>query len=238
MMMTRIKFCGMTRREDVIMACDVGAGAVGFNFWPKSSRAVTPEQARALVRMMPPFLAMIGVFVDQPAAEIREVVRFVGLTAVQLHGRETPLDAAGLDGDAGHVIKAIGEPGEDIVSTASAWPERVVLMVDAIDPAQRGGTGTRADWAAAARLARMRRVILAGGLRPDNVGEAVRQVRPYAVDVASGVELRPGIKDHARMRAFADAVRAVEIQTSSASASASASSASASTSASGGETSS
>jgi phosphoribosylanthranilate isomerase len=235
MMMTRIKFCGMTRREDVIMACDCGAGAVGFNFWPKSARAITPEEARALVRLMPPFLAMIGVFVDQPAAEIREIVRFVGLTAVQLHGRETPVDAAGLDGDAGHVIKAIGEPGEDIVSTASAWPEQVVLMVDAIDPAQRGGTGARADWAAAARLARLRRVILAGGLRPDNVGEAVRQVRPYAVDVASGVELRPGIKDHARMRAFAEAVRAVEIQTPSASASGSAS---ASASASAGESSS
>jgi phosphoribosylanthranilate isomerase len=217
--MTRIKFCGMTRREDVIMACDVGAGAVGFNFWPRSSRAITPEAARALARITPPFMAMIGVFVDQPVAEIKEIVRFVGLTAVQLHGRETPADAAGLDGDAGHVIKAVGEPGEDIVSTATAWPERVVLMVDAIDPAQRGGTGGRADWAAAAQLARLRRVILAGGLRPDNVGEAVRQVRPYAVDVASGVELRPGIKDHARMRAFADAVRAVEIHTSAAPAS-------------------
>jgi phosphoribosylanthranilate isomerase len=211
MMMTRIKFCGLTRLEDVIMAVDVGAGAVGFNFWPHSSRAITPDNARALVRMMPPFLAMIGVFVDQPVEEIREIVRFVGLTAVQLHGRETPADAAALDGHAGHVIKALGEPGQDLVSAAAQWPQRVVLMVDAIDPQQRGGTGTRADWTAAAALARQRQVILAGGLRPENVGEAVRQVRPYAVDVASGVELRPGIKDHARMRAFADAVRAVEI---------------------------
>jgi phosphoribosylanthranilate isomerase len=211
MMTTRIKFCGITRREDVIMAADVGAGAVGFNFWGGSSRRVTPEEARTLVRFTPPFLAMIGVFVDQPIDEIREIVRFVGLTAAQLHGRETPSDAAALDGHAGHVIKAIGEPGQDLLAAAATWPERVVLLVDAIDPQQRGGTGARADWNAAAMLARTRRVILAGGLRPDNVEEAVRRVRPYAVDVASGVELRPGIKDHARMRAFADAVRAVDI---------------------------
>jgi phosphoribosylanthranilate isomerase len=105
----------------------------------------------------------------------------------------------------------MGEPGQDLLSAAAEWPERVVLMVDAIDPQQRGGTGTRADWTAAAALARQRQVILAGGLRPENVGEAVRQVRPYAVDVASGVELRPGVKDHVRMRAFAEAVRGVEI---------------------------
>jgi phosphoribosylanthranilate isomerase len=210
-MLTRIKFCGMTRREDVIMAADVGAGAVGFMFWKQSPRAITPEDARALVRMMPPFLAMIGVFVDQPIDEVREVVKFVGLTAVQLHGRETPADAAALDGHAGHVIKAIGEPDQDLLTQAAIWPEPRVLLVDAIDPTLRGGTGRRADWHAAATLARTRRVILAGGLRPDNVGEAVRTVRPYAVDVASGVEARPGVKDHARMRAFAEAVRAVNI---------------------------
>jgi phosphoribosylanthranilate isomerase len=211
MMMTRIKFCGLTRREDVIMAADVGAGAVGLQFWKQSPRAVSPEEARALVRVMPPFLAMIGVFVDQPVDEIREIVRFVGLTAVQLHGRETPADAAALDGHAGHVIKAIGDPDLDLMTQAAVWPEPRVLLVDAIDPTLRGGTGRRADWNGAATLARARRVILAGGLRPDNVGEAVRQVRPYAVDVASGVEVRPGIKDHARMRAFAEAVRAVDL---------------------------
>jgi phosphoribosylanthranilate isomerase len=210
-MTTRLKFCGLTRREDVIMAADVGAGAIGLQFWKQSPRAITPEEARALVRMMPPFLAMIGVFVDQPVDDIREIVRFVGLTAVQLHGRESAADAAALDGHAGHVIKAIGDPDLDLMTQAAAWPEPRVLLVDAIDPALRGGTGRRADWNAAATLARTRRVILAGGLRPDNVGEAVRQVRPYAVDVASGVEVRPGIKDHARMRAFADAVRAVDI---------------------------
>jgi len=195
----------MTRLEDVIIACDLGAGAVGFIFWPSSPRAVTPEQARAIVRIMPPFMAMIGVFVDQPAAEVREIAQFVGLTGVQLHGRETPEYAAEFEG---HVIKAIGEPGQDLLATAGEWPERFVLLVDGIDPRQRGGTGERADWTAAATLARTRRVILAGGLRPENVGEAVARVRPYAVDVASGVELRPGIKDPARMQAFADAVRA------------------------------
>jgi len=202
--MARIKFCGMTRREDVIMAADLGAGAVGFIFWPKSPRAVTPEQARALVRVLPPFLAVVGVFVDQPIAEIQEVVRFVGLSAVQLHGNETPADAAQFDR---HVIKAIGERDQDLIATAAEWPERVVLLVDAIDRDQRGGTGARSDWTAAATLARSRQVILAGGLRPENVAEAITHVQPYAVDVSSGVELRPGIKDHARMQAFADAVR-------------------------------
>jgi phosphoribosylanthranilate isomerase len=205
--MTRVKFCGMTRREDVIMAADLGAGAVGFIFWPKSPRAVTPEQARALARVLTPFTGVVGLFVDQPIAEIQEIVKFVGLSAVQLHGHETPLDAAAFDG---HVIKAIGERDQDLIATAAAWPERVVLLVDGIDPQQRGGTGTRADWTAAATLARTRRVILAGGLNPDNVADAIRQVQPYAVDVSSGVEQRPGIKDHVRMQAFADAVRSVE----------------------------
>jgi phosphoribosylanthranilate isomerase len=206
--MTRIKFCGLTRLDDVIMAADLGAAAVGFNFWPKSPRAVTPEQARRLVRALPPFLATVGVFVDRPVHEIQEIVRFVGLTAVQLHGRETPAEAAAFDG---HVIKALGERGQDLGAAAAEWPERYVLLVDAIDPSQRGGTGERADWNGAASLARARRVILAGGLSADNVGEAIRRVHPYAVDVASGVESRPGVKDHARMQAFADAVRAAAV---------------------------
>jgi phosphoribosylanthranilate isomerase len=208
--MTRIKFCGMTRREDVIAAADVGAGAVGFIFWPSSPRAVTPEQAQALARIVPPFLATVGVFVDQPADDVRRIAQFVGLSTVQLHGRETPEDAAAFE-DHGHVIKAIGEQDEDLAVAAARWPEKIVLLVDGIDPQRRGGTGTRADWRAAAALARARRVILAGGLRPDNVGEAVSQVQPYAVDVSSGVESKPGIKDHARMRAFADAVRSARI---------------------------
>ncbi len=208
--MTRIKFCGMTRREDVIAAADVGAGAVGFIFWPSSPRAVTPEQAQALVRIVPPFLATVGVFVDQAADDVRRIAQFVGLSTVQLHGRETPEYAAAFE-DHGHVIKAIGERDEDLAVAAARWPEKIVLLVDGIDPQRRGGTGTRADWSAAAALARARRVILAGGLRPDNVGEAVAQVQPYAVDVSSGVESKPGIKDHARMRAFADAVRSARI---------------------------
>jgi phosphoribosylanthranilate isomerase len=206
--MTRIKFCGMTRREDVIAAADVGAGAVGFIFWPSSPRAITPEQAQALVRIVPPFLATVGVFVDQAAEDVRRIAEFVGLSTIQLHGRETPEYAAQFDG---HVIKAIGEPDQDLATAAALWPEKIALLVDAIDPQRRGGTGARADWSAAAALARTRRVILAGGLRPDNVGEAVAQVQPYAVDVSSGVESRPGIKDHARMRAFADAVRSARV---------------------------
>lgn len=202
---TLVKFCGMTRREDVVFAADLGAAAVGFVLWPRSPRAVTPDQARDLVRALPPFTAAVGVFVDEPPERVREIVQFAGLTVAQLHGRETP-DMLPVIG--GRVIKALGEPDADLLADAARWPDAVTLLVDAVDPEQRGGTGREADWARAADLARTRRVVLAGGLRPENVAAAIARVAPFAVDVASGVEAGPGVKDHARMTAFIDAVRA------------------------------
>lgn len=201
-----VKFCGMTRREDAVAAADLGAAAVGFVLWARSKRAVTPEQVRDIVRALPPFIATVGVFVDESIERVKEIVAFAGLSAAQLHGRETPAMAAA----AGvRVIKALGEPGVDLVDEASRWPEAVTLLIDAVDPRERGGTGHAADWDGAAAVAKTRRIILAGGLNQDNVADAIARVRPYAVDIASGVEERgrPGVKDPARMAAFFDAVR-------------------------------
>jgi phosphoribosylanthranilate isomerase len=197
-----MKFCGITRLEDGWAAADLGAAAIGFVFAPTSPRAITPEAARAIAVKLPPFLHRVGVFVDVPAADLRRVAGHVGLDAVQLHGRETPADAASAWP---RVIKALARDA-DPSTAAEVWPEDVTLLVDAATGDALGGTGQLADWPAAAALARRRRLVLAGGLTADNVGEAIAIVRPYAVDVSSGIETRPGEKSVARMRAFARAV--------------------------------
>jgi phosphoribosylanthranilate isomerase len=199
-----IKFCGFTRTEDAWAAADAGAAAVGFVFAASSPRAVTPETARTIGRTLPPFLQRVGVFVDAPAAEVRAIAAFAELDVVQLHGGESVQDAATVWP---RVIKALAR-GRDLVEQAQDWSDEVTLLVDAATGAAPGGTGELADWPAAAVLARGRRVVLAGGLTADNVGQAIRVVRPYAVDVSSGIETRPGIKSASLMRAFAWAVEA------------------------------
>jgi phosphoribosylanthranilate isomerase len=199
-----IKFCGLTRTEDAWAAADAGAAAVGFVFAASSPRAVTPETARTIGRTLPPFLQRVGVFVDAPAADVRAIAAFAELDVVQLHGRESVQDAATVWP---RVIKALAR-GRDLIDQAQDWSDEVTLLVDAATGEAPGGTGELADWPAAAALARARRVVLAGGLTAENVGEAIRVVRPYAVDVSSGIETRPGIKSASRMRAFAWAVEA------------------------------
>jgi phosphoribosylanthranilate isomerase len=198
----RIKFCGITREEDAQLAADLGAWAVGFIFWPGSARCVEPERARAIVRSLPPFVIPIGVFVDQDAEGIERVASRARLGAVQLHGSERPELARSLSH---RVIKAVPltEAGEAV--GLEEWSDTLILL-DAHDPVRRGGTGRPIDWSAASAIARRRPIVLAGGLAPENVRRAIDQVRPAAVDVSSGVEAAPGIKDHARMRAFAAAV--------------------------------
>lgn len=203
MMRPAIKFCGMTRVEDAWAAAELGAAAVGFVFWPKSTRAVTKETARLISRSLPPFIQRVGVFVDASPAEVHAIADYAELDVVQLHGGESPQMAASVWP---RVIKAIGRGTRDLLVEADQWSDEITLLVDANDPAAPGGTGQRADWVGAAALARERRIVLAGGLRPDNVAEAIRTVRPYAVDVASGVEDQPGRKNHRRMRAFVWAV--------------------------------
>lgn len=205
--MTRIKMCGFTRADDALAAVDAGAHAIGLVFWPASPRAVTIEQATAIVRVLPPFVTAVGVFVNRSAAEIDLVCRETGLGVVQLHGEEC--DAVALE--VGHpVIRSVAVgPGFEPESLR-AWRPGVVPLLDAADAERRGGTGTRIDWALAAAAARVRPVILAGGLAHDNVGDAIRRVRPAAVDVSSGIEDRPGVKNGVRMRAFVKAVRAAD----------------------------
>jgi phosphoribosylanthranilate isomerase len=194
-----VKICGITRLEDAEAAVEAGAGAIGFIFWPSSPRFIDPHRARTIAAALPPFVTAVGVFVNQPLAYVKGVASLVALGAVQLHGDETPEYAAAVSRP---VMKAVSV-GRD---QARVWPSRVRLLLDVHDPLARGGTGRTIDWAAAADLSARREVLLAGGLTPDNVADAVARVRPFGIDVSSGVERAPGIKDHERLRALFEAV--------------------------------
>jgi phosphoribosylanthranilate isomerase len=189
-----VKVCGITRVQDAAAAWECGASAVGFIFWPKSPRFIDPYRARAIVRALPPFVTPVGVFVNQPAGYVNGVASLVRLGAVQLHGDEDLDYLARMNRP---VIKAVSNGTAGI-----AWPREALLLVDAHDPDRRGGTGVTGDWEGAATLASRRRVLLAGGLNAENVAAAVARVQPFGVDVSSGVEAAPGIKDHDRMKAF------------------------------------
>ena len=195
-----VKICGITRLEDAQAAVSGGASAIGFIFWPASPRHVEPELARQIVSQMPPFVTTVGVFVNQAQDEVNGVADRVSLGAIQLHGDETPEFASGL---ARPVLKAVSRID---AATTRDWPDRVMLLVDAHDPVKRGGTGQKADWAAAGELARVRPVILAGGLGPENVAGAIAAVRPFGIDVSSGVESAPGIKDRGKIAALFAAI--------------------------------
>ncbi len=204
--MTRVKVCGITRVDDALLAIELGASALGFNFYPPSPRYVDPREALGIIRHLPPFVTAVGVFADeQDASRIRAVARQAGVSTVQLHGPRVPADASDLQPFS--VIRAVAvgpnfHPDSLLRLTAGAF------LLDALDPKRPGGTGKTIDWNAA-RAAREtgRTIILAGGLTPENVGAAIRVVQPYAVDVASGVESAPGIKDSGKLRAFLSAVK-------------------------------
>lgn len=203
----RVKMCGMTRAEDAASAVAIGADALGFVFWPKSPRALTAERARAIAREVPAFIPRVGVFVNAPVDDVAEAIDEAELTAAQLHGTETveAFEALGVPR-----LKAVTLDTRAEVDQAAALPSHVLVLVDAIDTVRMGGTGTVADWSLAAALAARRPIVLAGGLNADNVGDAIASVRPWGVDVSSGIERSPGVKDADRMRAFVAAVRAAE----------------------------
>jgi phosphoribosylanthranilate isomerase len=202
--MTRIKMCGLTRPDDARCAVEAGASAIGLVFWPRSPRAVTIAQARTIVDVLPPFVVPVGVFVDESVEVIEATCRDAGLGAVQLHGDESE---GMLDRLQGPVIRSVAVDGTFDPDLLATWRVGVVPLLDAADPMRRGGTGTRVDWALASRAARVRPIVLAGGLTPENVGDAIRLVRPAAVDVSSGIEDEPGRKNVEKMAAFARAVR-------------------------------
>jgi phosphoribosylanthranilate isomerase len=202
-----VKICGITRLEDARAAIAHGAAAVGFVFWPGSPRAMTPGAVRTIVDALPAETMRVGVFVNQPAEDVNDAAYAANLTHVQLHGDETPLYATSITRP---VIKATSlETGG---AAERGWPPETMWLVDAHDPGRRGGTGNRADWDAAAKFARTRRVLLAGGLTPENVAAAIARVNPFGIDVSSGVERRPGIKDPARIAALLEAVNSAHKQ--------------------------
>jgi phosphoribosylanthranilate isomerase len=198
-----VKICGITSIEDAEAAVEAGAASLGFVFWPRSPRFIDPHRARAIVSALPPFIVPVGVFVNQPAAHVRGVAALVRLGAVQLHGDEDLLYVAGMDYP---VIKTVSIESGDEPDRIDIWPRRTTLLLDVHDPVSRGGTGRTIDWSAAAPIAARRRTLLAGGLTPDNVAQAVARVQPYGIDVSSGVERSPGVKDHARIRALFEAL--------------------------------
>lgn len=207
-MPTRVKICGITRAEDALLAAELGAAALGFNFYAPSPRYIAPERARAIIAQLPPFVMPVGVFANETRARhVAEVARRAGVAAVQLHGPRFPQTGAELAGFP--IIRAVAvrpgmRPGQLRRLKARAF------LLDAFDPQAPGGTGKTFDWRLARAARRYGRIILAGGLTPRNVERAIRRVRPYAVDVASGVERRPGKKDPRKLRAFFRAVERAE----------------------------
>ncbi len=203
--MVQVKICGITNREDACCAVEQGADALGFNFYPPSPRYVLPEEAGEIVRRLPPFVTPVGVFVNEAREQIEAIVASAGLRAVQLHGDEPP------EACLGHSVPVIrvarvgeGFDPEDL----KVYPVDTFLL-DTAKVGLYGGTGETFDWALAREVAACRRIVLSGGINPDNVAEAIRTVRPYAVDVSSGVEAELGRKDPHKLAAFFRAVRSV-----------------------------
>ena len=197
------KICGITRRADALHAAEQGATALGFVFWPQSPRYISPEQAAEIVAALPGSVTPVGVFVNQTVDEVQQIARVARITTIQLHGDETADYARPLAWPVWRAV-ALGPTN----GTLSQWPPRTMFLLDAHDPVLRGGTGRVLDWPAAAAFAEQHPIVLAGGLTPENVGVAIRTVRPLGVDVSSGVESAPGIKDHARITSFLEHARA------------------------------
>ena len=196
--MTAFKICGITREADAGLAVSLGAAALGFVLWPGSPRHVELARVKLITAGLPPFVTPVGVFVDPTSDDISRAA-LSGIRLAQIHGKvpqASPLP----------MLRAVhlgnNEDGLDV----EVGPLDTVLL-DALDPVRHGGTGKTVNFSRAAAIAARRRIVLAGGLTPQNVGEAIRTVKPYAVDVASGVETEPGIKDPVKLRAFAAAVK-------------------------------
>lgn len=205
----QIKVCGITNPEDALAAIDAGADALGFNFYAKSRRFVEPRAVREIVKQLPSSVLTIGVFVNElEPTDVGRIADEAGVAGIQLHGDESPDYCRALAGR--FLIKALRVGPGYRPDWAVSYPVDAVLLdaFDATDPSLRGGTGHKCDWTLA-RLTRelVPKLFIAGGLTPENVGEAIAAVRPYGVDAASGLEVNPRRKDPARMRAFVAAAR-------------------------------
>lgn len=196
---TRVKFCGITRREDALAAARLGADAIGLVFYAPSPRAVTIGQAREVVACLPPFLSTVALFVNPAAEEVRAVADAIRPNLLQFHGEETPEQCAqfGIP-----YIKAVRvRPGVDLLAEIERYAHAAAILFDSYQDDRHGGTGATFDWSLLP-AAVSKPFILAGGLTPDNVAAAVARVRPYAVDVSGGIEISKGIKDLTKMQAF------------------------------------
>lgn len=204
-MNTRVKICGITNLDDALRAVDCGADALGFIFYPQSKRHIPVATAADICHALPPFVSKIGVFVDELEYEIEKALNECLLTGLQFHGDEPPGFCQKF---AAKSIKAIRVKDEAALAAAQEYDVDAILL-DTYSDAQRGGTGQTFDWALATRARELLTppIILSGGLNPDNVAAAIRQVRPYAVDTASGVEREPGRKDPEKLRRFIELVK-------------------------------
>jgi phosphoribosylanthranilate isomerase len=209
--MILVKICGITNWPDAVAACDSGANMLGFNFYEKSLRRVSTVEAATIRAKLPSGVQAVGLFVNAKPPEINSLHAFVRFTAAQLHGDETPAIVSEVTRTV-PVIKAFRVAADFPLSTLDKYHDAFGFLLDGSRTGQFGGTGASADWNVARRAAAAHRIILAGGLTPENVGAAIRSVRPYAVDVASGVESKPGKKDHMRLKEFIEEVRRAEQQ--------------------------
>ena len=200
--MVKVKICGICEAQGAQAAVEAGADLLGFHFC-SSDRRVSPEEAKAIVDVLSVRPSIVGVFIDQDPSEVREIADFVGLDLLQLHGSEAP------GFDAGRPVMKVLKIRDDVVPDAAAWPDPI--MLDSWSADQRGGTGRSWDWELARALITERKVFIAGGLEPGNVGKVVSAFKPYGVDVSSGVESSVRVKDPDKVRAFVHAVRLAEV---------------------------
>ena len=207
-MRVRVKICGVTRLEDALEAARLGADALGFVFHPASPRFVSTDRAAEIVAALPPFVTSVGLFVNADAALVDSVLDEIPLDLLQFHGAETPAECARFGKP---WIKALAvAPGVDLLQSATDFRGGRGLLLDAFVPGSHGGTGRTADWSSIPGRMPVP-VVLAGGLHPGNVGAAIRTVRPWGVDVSSGVERDKGVKDHQELAAFMEGVRDADV---------------------------
>jgi phosphoribosylanthranilate isomerase len=205
----KVKICGITNWTDARRACEAGADLLGFNFWPRSSRYITPAKARRIVRRLPKGVAAVGVFVNETEAKTLQIARAVGLDYLQLHGDESPDTVARLQ-RIFPVIKAVRVRESFRPSELARLAPAEAILLDGFDRKLPGGTGKTFQWGKARRSERYGKIFLAGGLTQENVGEAIRTAKPFAVDACSGVESEPGKKNHASVKAFVLAAKSAQ----------------------------